>query len=70
MKTFVFIIGFILLLSTCYALNNMIIAKNDATIDKKDNFLLLVTGCSRSGTRYISKVLSLAGLDFRHEILA
>jgi hypothetical protein len=29
----------------------------------------LITGCGRSGTKYISHVLSLAGLDIRHEIM-
>jgi|688.fasta_scaffold25401_9 hypothetical protein len=32
--------------------------------------LLLITGCSRSGTTYVAEILSLAGLDIGHERLA
>lgn len=31
------------------------------------HYFLLITGCARSGTTYISEVLKLGGLDIRHE---
>src|SRR5580698_4937223 len=39
---------------------------DDGVVEEKKT---LITGCGRSGTKYISHVLSAAGLDVRHEIM-
>lgn len=43
---------------------------NQELIEVKDNKFLLITGCARSGTTYITEVLKQAGLQVEHEFLA
>jgi hypothetical protein len=43
---------------------------NQELIEVKDNKFLLITGCARSGTTYITQVLKQAGLQVEHEFLA
>lgn len=42
---------------------------NQELIEIKDNKFLLITGCARSGTTYITEVLKQAGLRVAHEFL-
>lgn len=42
---------------------------NQELLEIKEHKFLLITGCARSGTTYISEVLKQVGLDIKHEAL-
>ncbi len=59
---------FIVLPSDMCLANNMPATQPKATAENTD-YLLLIVGCGRSGTGYISTLLRECGLDIGHEVL-